>query len=69
MTAERPWLKLYAKNLAAAEPPPKERLRPLIYVYDLPSDFNTRLLQVCRHFQSNCNVCSCPDNRLTCWCT
>lgn len=45
MTAERPWLKPYAKNPAAAEPPPKERLRPLIYVYDLPSDFNTRLLQ------------------------
>jgi hypothetical protein len=46
MTADRPWLKPHAVNPAAAEPQPAIRLRPLIYVYDLPSDFNTRLLQV-----------------------
>jgi hypothetical protein len=46
MTAERPWLKPHAVTPSAAEPQPATRLRPLIYVYDLPSDFNTRLLQV-----------------------
>lgn len=46
MTEERPWLKPHAVNPAATEPQPATRLRPLIYVYDLPSDFNTRLLQV-----------------------
>ena len=46
MTADRPWLKPHAVNPAAAELQPATRLRPLIYVYDLPSDFNTRLLQV-----------------------
>lgn len=32
---------------AAADPPVlQQRLRPLIYVYDLPAEFNSKLLQV-----------------------
>jgi len=46
---DRPWLTPHAQNPASADPPlTPMRRRPLIYIYDLPSDFNTRLLQVRR---------------------
>jgi hypothetical protein len=42
-----PWLKDLVRAPAAEDPPAlKERLRPLIYVYDLPAEYNQRLLQV-----------------------
>jgi hypothetical protein len=43
----KPWLaEIIIPPLAAADPPLTEkRLRPLIYVYDLPPDYNARLLQ------------------------
>jgi hypothetical protein len=42
----RPHIAPHVVTPAAADPPPKQRLRPLIYVYDLPAEFNTRMLQV-----------------------
>eukprot|EP00884_Botryococcus_braunii_P005998 jgi/Botrbrau1/1539/Bobra.0107s0027.1 len=44
---ERPWLNVtILPSAAAADPPTGEKvLRPLIYVYDLPPDYNVRLLQ------------------------
>jgi len=44
---ERPWLKPHVMPVPAAlDPPPRSsRKRPLIYVYDLPPEFNSRLLQ------------------------
>ena len=42
----RPHIAPHAVTPAAADPPPEQRLRPLIYVYDLPAEFNTRMLQV-----------------------
>eukprot|EP00884_Botryococcus_braunii_P008777 jgi/Botrbrau1/17900/Bobra.50_1s0001.1 len=43
----RPWLlEAMVPPPAAADPPVlKKRLRPLIYVYDLPPDYNSRLLE------------------------
>ena len=42
----RPALKEHAINLAAEDPPPqKTRARPLIYIYDLPAIYNSRMLQ------------------------
>lgn len=38
---EKPWLR---EVIPAAEQLP-ERRRPLIYVYDLPTEFNSRMLQ------------------------
>lgn len=43
---ERPHIAPHVVAPAAADPPPQQRLRPLIYVYDLPAEFNTRMLQV-----------------------
>ena len=43
---ERPHIAPHVVTPAAAAPPPEQRLRPLIYVYDLPAEFNTRMLQV-----------------------
>eukprot|EP00884_Botryococcus_braunii_P019031 jgi/Botrbrau1/5811/Bobra.0155s0033.1 len=49
----KPWLKpVFVPPPSAGDPPPSAtRLRPLIYVYDLPADYNTRLLQY--RFPSN----------------
>jgi hypothetical protein len=45
--SSQPWLAENIRLPAAADPPVlKQRLRPLIYIYDLPSDYNTRMLQV-----------------------
>ena len=42
----RPWLKDTIRTPAAADPPPSShRRRPLIYVYDAPPEYNTRMLQ------------------------
>ncbi len=38
---ERPWL----RELVSVAEQPKQRRRPLIYVYDLPAEFNSRMLQ------------------------
>ena len=44
---ERPWLKPNVRTPAAADPPAANtRLRPLIYVYDMPPAYNTRMMQV-----------------------
>ena len=43
---ERPWLKPNVCTPAATDPPTaKTRLRPLIYVYDMPPAYNTRMMQ------------------------
>ncbi|KAG1665161.1 hypothetical protein FOA52_005542 [Chlamydomonas sp. UWO 241] len=45
---ERPWLHTVVVVAPEAEPGPSagaKRMRPLIYVYDLPSEFTTRILQ------------------------
>ena len=40
---ERPWLRRHIRTPAAAA---REKVkRPLIYVYDLPAEFNSRMLQ------------------------
>lgn len=44
----QPWLKPHVSTPGAADPPlNKTRKRPLIYVHELPSAYNTRMLQVC----------------------
>ncbi len=40
---ERPWLRPHTVTPAALQG--KTRMRPLIYVYDLPAEFNSRMLQ------------------------
>lgn len=44
---ERPWLNPHATiSPAAADPPEKPaRKRPLMFVHELPADYNTRMLQ------------------------
>jgi hypothetical protein len=44
---DHPWIQdVIIEPPAAADPPVLvRRLRPLIYVYDLPPDYNSRLLQ------------------------
>ena len=43
---ERPWLKPNVRTPAAADPPASStRLRPLIYIYDMPPAYNTRMMQ------------------------
>ena len=43
----QPWLKPHVYTPGAADPPlNKTRKRPLIYVHELPSAYNTRMLQV-----------------------
>ena len=46
-SGRRPWLAgVVSESPAAADPPAAPtRKRPLIYVYDLPAEFNSRLLQ------------------------
>ncbi len=42
----RPWLEGVTAAPAAEDPPAApSRLRPLIFVHDLPPDYNSRLLQ------------------------
>ena len=46
LQAERPYIAPVAVAPAAEEwPPERSRLRPLIYVYDLPAMYNARMLQ------------------------
>ena len=44
---DRPWLKEVMRQIPSAANPQSRptRKRPLIYVYDLPPEFNTRHLQ------------------------
>lgn len=46
LEVERPHIKPHVVTPAAADPPAQQRLRPLIYVYDLPAEFNGRMIQV-----------------------
>ena len=41
----RPWIAAHAQPPASTIKAASTRLRPLIYIYDLPSIYNTRLLQ------------------------
>lgn len=48
---KRPWLKVQVGPALEAQPelPKTPRKRPLIYIYDLPAEFNTRLFQYKLH--------------------
>ena len=42
---EQPWVAAVATDAAVAASRAQQRLRPLIYVYDLPALFNSRMLE------------------------
>lgn len=47
MLATRPWLRAHVALTPEAQPklPDTPRRRPLVYIYDLPPEFTTRMLQ------------------------
>jgi hypothetical protein len=64
----RPHIAPHVVTPAAADPPPDQRLRPLIYVYDLPAEFNTRMLQVQAVEGAVRQCCWCNNSSGTLWC-
>ena len=66
LVESRPWLSPHIRTPAAFDPPTPTRPRPLIYVYDLPPIFNTRLVQY-RVDRNYCFYRAFDDHNNTMW--